>query len=97
MTAIRKVSEPPQIPDFEGKEVHTAKIKVNTTTALEFDAVVRMDDIVRVVVEARVNDVSHKVNERHGTLERIQSLRVLNVDIAPWDEDDPEDTGIIHD
>lgn len=81
---------------FEGKPVEATTLKVSSPTAgLEIDAVLRMDDIVRVVVEARVSQVNHQVNERTGALIRHQSAKVISAELIPWDDTDPNDTGVL--
>lgn len=85
-----------QIPDFEGQPVSTSKMKIISAAALEVDgAAFRIDDIVRVVVEARVSQVHHNVNERTGNLERVHTARPLTVEVAPWNPEDPADFGIV--
>jgi len=87
----------PAVPMFEGKPVEGARLKVTTAAhGLEVDAVLRMDDIVRVVIEARVAGVDHKVNERTGALVRHQTLKVIAAELAPWDPADPDDHGVLH-
>ncbi len=54
-----------------------------------------MDDIVRVVVELRISQVHHNENAR-GELERVHTAKPLALYIAPWDRDNPEDTGVFH-
>jgi hypothetical protein len=86
--------EPP-IPDFEGKPVALTKVKIASAGALDAsDAVLRVDDIVRLVVEARVIQVHHNVNDRTGHLERLQTIKPIAVEIAPWNPEDPSDNGI---
>jgi hypothetical protein len=55
-----------------------------------------MDDIVRLVIEARVSGVDHKVNERTGSLIRHQSIKVIAAELAPWDPANPDDEGVLH-
>lgn len=87
----------PQIPMYEGKPVDGARLKVTTAgPGLEVDEVLRIDDIVRVVIEARVSGIDHKVNERTGALIRHQSLRVIAAELLPWDPEDPNDHGVLH-
>lgn len=82
---------------FEGKPVEGARLKVSTATqGLDVDVVLRMDDIVRLVIEARVSGVDHKVNERTGALIRHQSIKVIAAELAPWDPANPDDNGVLH-
>lgn len=88
----------PAVPTFEGKPVDATTLKVASPHAgLEIDAVLRMDDIVRVVVEARVSRIDHQVNERTGQLIRHQSAKVISAALIPWNPEDPEDTGVLRD
>lgn len=85
----------PEIPMFEGVPVSTTKLKLTSTMALDVDnKVLRMDDIVRIVVEARISQVHHNENGQ-GEVERVQTAKALTVSVIPWDEGDPDDTGII--
>lgn len=73
----------PMIPLFEGKPVAAAKLRVMSAGSLDIaDRVMRVDDIVYVLVEARVSQVHHNVNERTGDLERLQTARVLSVEVV---------------
>lgn len=85
----------PEIPFFEGKPITTTKLRISSTAGLDIqNQVLTNDDIIRIVVEARVNGVSHQVNERTGDMERIHTAKALTVQIAPWNPADPTDTGI---
>lgn len=84
----------PEIPMFEGKPVASTKLKLTSTVALDVDnQVLRMDDIVRITVEARISSVQHNENAR-GDIERVQTAKAIAVEITPWNPDDPTDTGI---
>lgn len=86
----------PEVPMFEGKPVEATRLKVTSPThGLEIDKVLRMDDIIRVVIEARVSDVAHKVNERTGALIRHQSAKVISAALIPWNPEDPNDEGVL--
>ncbi len=94
-TPIRSVPPVPPVPDFEGKAVAGTRLKLTSASNLECDdAVLHHDDIVRVVVDARVTNISHPVNERTGEMERVQTLKALDVQIVPWNPNDPTDTGV---
>ena len=85
----------PDIPFFEGKPVTTTKLKVTSTAGLDIEnRVLKTDDIIRIVVEARVAGVNHVVNERSGEMERVHTAKALTVEITPWNSSDPEDTGV---
>jgi hypothetical protein len=85
----------PPVPMFEGKPVSTTKLKLTSTLALDVaDRVLKVDDIIRITVDARVSQVHHNVNERTGDLERVQTAKALTVEIVPWNPDDPNDTGV---
>lgn len=72
----------PAIPAFEGKDVHSTKVKFSSLAGLDFgNAVLRTDEIVQLVIEARVTGVAHQVNERSGDLERVQTLKPIDVTI----------------
>lgn len=84
------------IPEFEGKTVHGTRLRVMSAMNLEIDdRVLRTDQIVRLVVEGRVNQISHKVDEKTGELMRIQSVKAMDVTFVPWDLTNPSDTGVL--
>lgn len=73
----------PQYPPFEGAEVHGAKVKISApASAMEFDdLVVKVDDVVRVVVTAKVVGVHHDVHHASGRLVRVQLAKVQDVEL----------------
>lgn len=82
------------IPRFEGKEVATTKLVIGSARNLDIDdRVLRTDAIVRVAIEGRVTGVHHRVNERTGELERIQTVKAIDVEFLPWQEG--EDDGVL--
>jgi hypothetical protein len=83
------------IPAYEGRQVHATALKVASVSNLECDdRVVKLDDIVRLVVEGRVSSISHTVNDKTGELIRVQTVKAIDVAFAGWDANDPEDTGV---
>lgn len=98
MSAMREVENydvPSGIPPFDGKAVDMAKIKILATSDMDCsDEVLRMDDIVHVLVEARVSQVHHNVNERNGHLIRLQALKPISVRVVPWNPE--SDQGVLH-
>jgi hypothetical protein len=79
---------PATIPPFEGQEVSATKVSFASGTNLEVeDRVYRSEDIVRFVVEARVAGINHKTNEKTGLLERVHSLKVVDVTEIPYELD----------
>ncbi len=94
-TPIRRDEPEPTVPGFEGKPVSGTRLKITSASNLECDdQVLHVDDIVRVVVDARVVKISHDVNEKNGDLERVQTAKALDVAIVPWNPNDPNDTGV---
>lgn len=72
----------PEIPDFEGKTVATTKVRMSSTLGMDIqNTVLKTDDVVYLVVEARVTGISHQVNERTGDLERVQTLKAIEVSL----------------
>lgn len=75
------------IPDFEGKEVSATKAKITSTASLEVDdRVFHVDDYVRMVIEGRVVNVAHNVNDKSGDLERIHTIKAIDSRVLEWDE-----------
>lgn len=76
----------PEIPMFEGVPVTTTKLKLTSTMALDVDnQVLRMDEIVQIVVEARICQVHHNEGTR-GDLERVQTAKAMTVRVVPYNE-----------
>ena len=74
------------IPFFEGQIVDFTKALFTSGTNLEInDAVFRTDEIAQFVVEARCAGVNHKVNEKTGAMERVHSMKVLDVLVIPFE------------
>lgn len=79
---------PSKIPAFEGQEVEFTKAKLTSVNALEVDdEVFRMDQFVRMVVEARVVRVDHVVSEKSGKLERVHTFKAIDATVVPWEAD----------
>lgn len=80
---------PASIPEFEGNKVHRTKAQFTSASNLEVaDEVYRLDEVKRFYVEAKVVDVRHKVNEKSGELDRVQVLKVVDVQPITWDTPD---------
>jgi len=76
------------IPEFEGQEVSFTKAKITSVSGLEVgDQVFRMDETVRMVVEARVVGIDHKVNPTTGKLERVHLMKALDSVVINWSMD----------
>jgi hypothetical protein len=82
---------------FEGKPVSAIRLRFTGLSApLECaDRVAGVDDLVRVSIEGRVVAVDHKVDDKTGELIRVQTVKPLDMDFLPFDDSDPNDTGII--
>ncbi|MEO6158662.1 MAG: hypothetical protein ABIQ39_13660 [Ilumatobacteraceae bacterium] len=76
------------IPDFEGKEVEFTAAKITSVAGLEIDdAVWRVDDYIRMVVECRVVAVHHAVNEKTGKLGRVHTIKAIDSKVlTDWSE-----------
>lgn len=75
------------IPRFEGEEVVATTAKITSVSALEIgDQVFRIDQVVRLVVEARVSNVSHKV-QPDGGLVRVHTMQALDSVVINWNTD----------
>lgn len=84
----------PVIPPFEGLDVHATSLKIVNSAALDLpDVVLRVDDIIHILVEARVMSVNHIVHEASGRLVRMQTAKPLEAKLVPFAEG--EDDGVI--
>ena len=74
------------IPNFEGQSVDFTKASFTSGTNLEIDdKVFRTDEVVQFIVEARCAGINHKVNEKTGCLERVHSMKVIDVLPVPYE------------
>lgn len=73
------------IPDFEGQEVSFTRAKVAGTATQEIgDRCFPIDSTVKLVVECRVQGVNHDVDQKTGKLQRVHSLKVLDMMLIDW-------------
>jgi hypothetical protein len=78
----------PLIPAFEGQPVDASALRMSNSAALELDDVVlKMDDIIQIVVEARVTSVNHIVHESSGRLLRVHTAKALGAHLTPFNEE----------
>lgn len=76
-----------EIPRFEGEEVAFTKARIISLSTLEVgDETFRMDQVVRLVVEAKVVGIDHKVNA-DGKLERVHTLKAVDSVVIDWNQD----------
>lgn len=81
------MTEPDEIPRFEGKQVHFAQAKVTNIGGVHMDdEVFAVDDTVRLVVDCRVVAVDHKVNEVSGKLGRYHLLKAVDSRVVPYED-----------
>lgn len=72
---------------FEGEAVHRTKAKLTSASGLDIDdAVFRVDDVVRFVVEARISGVDHKI-AADGKIERVHTAKAVDAVVIDWDLD----------
>ncbi len=83
-----KLIQPPELklPRFEGQDVEEIGASFKGASNLELDSIHTVDEIVRLVVEARVVGISHNVNETTGKLRRSHALKI--VDVVPYEYTD---------
>lgn len=76
------------LPKFEGNDVEGTKAQLTSVSALEIaDRVYKLDEVVKIVVEARVANVQHRVDPNSGKLYRIHTLKAVDVVTLDWDMD----------
>lgn len=77
-----------EVPKFEGNEVAGTKAQITSVSALEIgDKVFGLDEVVKIVVEARVQNIQHKVDQASGKLYRVHTLKAADVVVVDWDMD----------
>lgn len=73
-----------EIPRFEGEEVQATKAKITSVGGLEIgDRVFRLDQTVKLIVEARVDGIDHK-QTASGKIERIHLLKAIDSTVIDW-------------
>lgn len=84
----RRIGDRPlNIPRFEGEEVVATAAKITSVNGLEIeDLVFRMDESVKLVIEARVVSVDHKPN-KDGKLVRVHILKAFDSLVIDWSLD----------
>ena len=75
------------LPEFEGQPVDFSRLKLTAASDLEGpeDEPMRIDDVVKLVVEGRVVRVDHVVDQASGKLKRVQHIKVVDAVQIPWD------------
>jgi len=88
---------PAGIPKFEGSEVASTITKMvgSVPITADDDIVVSMDDRMRLVGEFRVVAVNFKTDPKTGDIVREHLVKVVNIQLCPWDPTDPTDDGIV--
>jgi hypothetical protein len=75
------------IPLFEGRAVEHTRARIVSVGRLDVgDAVYRVDETVKILVECRVDGIDHKVNT-DGDLERVHLLKAIDAVPVAWDMD----------
>lgn len=87
----------PPIPRFEGADVAATATKVSGAAPLDSDdhLVLSIDDRVRMVGEYRVVGVYFRVDPKTGDTVREQILKPIELELCPWDANDPTDNGVL--
>jgi hypothetical protein len=85
------------IPSFEGRPVEGITVKVSGSAPLEDlnDTVLSIDDRVQLVAVYTVTGVHHQVDKATGNLIRVQTIKPAEMHLLPFNENDPNDDGVI--
>ncbi len=86
----------PSIPLFEGEPVQALQAKISGLSNVTSPdlPVFTVDDRVRLIGEFKCVGVRH-VRDKLGNLVREQVLTPLEVDVCPFDPEDPNDDGVV--
>lgn len=94
---------PTQAPygEFEGRPVEYVVTKVTGSMGVPGDAVLHMDDRLRMVNEWRVVAVRFLMDKdgryfREQVIKAVDDPTLNTTQICPWDTSDPTDNGILH-
>jgi hypothetical protein len=83
----------PLIPLFEGAAVEATRLKIANSAVLDLpDEVLHVDDVIQILVEARVTQVSHTIHEASGKMIRQQVAKPYRVTLIPFNPN--YDTGV---
>jgi hypothetical protein len=95
--SINPFQQPPVPIKFEGANVGKVDWSFRSGTVSGDQALVSMDDRVRLVGEFRVTGISFKVDSKTGEMIRVQQLTPVEDTVirCPWDPNDPTDDGIV--
>lgn len=85
------------IPAFEGHPVAQTSVKMSGNVKLDDiqDEILHMDDLVQCITQFRCVGVYHQTDDKTGEITRVQVLRPIEVVLAPFDDSDPNDVGIL--
>jgi hypothetical protein len=85
------------IPDFEGHPVDATTLKISGTVDGNdlSDVVVSVDDVVQMLSQYKVVGINHRVDPKTGQIVREQTLKIVEVALAPINPSDPNDDGIM--
>lgn len=88
---------PTAIPAFEGRPVSGVVFRVQGAAPLQDldGTVLSHDDRVQLVSTYTVVGVDFKVDPKTGDIVRVQTLRPAEMHLIPFDENDPNDDGIL--
>lgn len=73
------------LPDFEGNKVSGSAIKLSACDLKLDNYVFGSDDILKLVIEVRVRNVSHNVDEKTGKLIRQHVAKAEHAAVVKWD------------
>lgn len=95
LSLVDNIAPEPMFPPFEDIPVELSETKISGLSTLnDSDLLIQMNDRVRIVIETRATAVSHSF-DKEGRFVRQQQLKVIAVDLAPWNPLDPHDDGIL--
>lgn len=75
----------PTIPAFEGAAVEATRLKIANSSVLDLpDVVLHVDDVIQILVEAKVTQVSHVIHEQSGKMLRLQVAKPFDARLVPF-------------
>lgn len=90
------MSTPSRTPGFEGRTVDSVRFKVTGAVPLDdLHETVSIDDRIQMLSVYVVTGVRHVVDDKTGNLIRERTLKAQAMSLLPFDENDPDDDGII--
>jgi hypothetical protein len=84
-----------KIGEFEGEPISFAVAKLSSANKIEVgDRMFKTDQKVVMVIELRVNNIAHPVNETTGLMTRVHGMKVIDAFVVNTDFETLRESGL---